>query len=263
MIICNTQLHILIYITLIFVILLHWLKVLVFLVKMTTILKKPKSNFLIFCDEKRPIIKAKTPDMKVTDVTRECSKQWEALTKEQKDVYTKKYEKEKELYAAYLLEQQSSSAAVTAPAIQEKVSKAKKASKKDDVGEKKSSAPVANGYIKFCSTVRARVKTENPELGPKDIMKKIGEMWKILSQEEKDGYKNKALVDIGKGTEPLAEKESVAHEEPKAPVIEVKQEKAAELRSKATTSGCASASKGEPVKKTRKPRKVSAEPELA
>ena len=235
---------------------------------MTSILKKPKSNFLIFCDEKRPIIKAKFPTMKVTDVTIEMAKQWEALTKEQKDVYTKKYEQEKELYAARLLEQQEAPASKevsdAAPAIKEKGSKAKKASKKDDKPVEKKKA-VANGYINFCSSVRARVKSENTDLGPKDIMKKIGEMWNGLSLEEKKVHNSKAISDLEQQQSASTSKVSVQEplvgtsgskdakdkavkevEEKKELAVEAKQEKAAE-----------------PVKKTRKPRKVSAEPELA
>jgi hypothetical protein len=238
---------------------------------MTSSIKKPKSNFLIFCDEQRPIIKAKTPDMKVTDVIRECSKQWSALTKEQQDVYTQKYIKEKESYVEKMQSLSLQSGNNTAPA-EEKASKSKKATKKEDSKpgssqdakhpeKKKSSAPVANGYINFCGAVRATVKSENPELGPKDIMKKIGEMWNKLSLEEKEGYKQNPS---STASSQAVEKQPVSNQE------QLKDANTAVGRASAHVSLAHMDAKEsvqekaeEPPKKVRKPRKVSAEPQLA
>jgi hypothetical protein len=44
------------------------------------------------------------------------------------------------------------------------------------------------GYIRFSQEKRAKVKEENPELKGTEIMKKLGEMWKALSDKKKEKY---------------------------------------------------------------------------
>lgn len=156
-------------------------------------IKKPKSNFLIFCDERRPDIKLKNPEMKVTEVVKECSRQWSLLTDAERDVYTQKYAKLKEEYLVLVhAEPVCDAAAETAaeePAAEEKPVKKRSA--------------VSNGYIKFCSAVRSTVKAENPDLGPKDIMRKIGEQWNALSLEEKEAHKAAPRVPVPESVAPV------------------------------------------------------------
>lgn len=120
--------------------------------------KKAKSNFLIFCEEKRAEIKAAHPEMKSTQVIQECSKQWKALSDDQKDVYTKKYQ---ELKAAIPV----------APKP-----------------EKPKSNKPKSAYITFCTSVRESVKAANPGIGPKDLMRKIAEEWGKLADDKKASY---------------------------------------------------------------------------
>jgi hypothetical protein len=44
------------------------------------------------------------------------------------------------------------------------------------------------GYIRFSQEKRAKVKEENPELKGTEVMKKLGEMWKALSDKKKEKY---------------------------------------------------------------------------
>lgn len=162
-------------------------------------IKKPKSNFLIFCDERRPDIKAKNPELKVTDVIRECSRQWSALSDAERNMYTQKYLKEKEVYLKQVQDAQEAAGSLSEVVVETK-----------PVKEKKPRAAVSNGYIKFCSAVRESVKLQNPELGPKDIMKKIGENWNALSLEDKASYKSGTRVVEPKPVEPVVVKEVVA-----------------------------------------------------
>ncbi len=46
------------------------------------------------------------------------------------------------------------------------------------------------GYMLFASEKRSEVLKENPKLRVTEIAVKLGEMWKSLSDEEKDSYKN-------------------------------------------------------------------------
>lgn len=121
--------------------------------------KKPKSSYLIFCDEQRELIKVSNPELKSTQVIQECSKRWNALSEQQKEVYKQKYQ----------------ALAAEIPA-------------KPKLEKPKSTKP-KSAYINFCAAVRPNVKNNNPGLGPKDLMCKIAEEWSKLSESEKSTYK--------------------------------------------------------------------------
>ena len=63
--------------------------------------------------------------------------------------------------------------------------KAKKAKKAD--GEKKK-RPLS-GFMKFSQQHRAQVKEENPDISFGEVGRKLGEMWRALSDEEKEAFK--------------------------------------------------------------------------
>lgn len=69
--------------------------------------------------------------------------------------------------------------------------KKKKPKKKERVGPKRA----LSSYMYFCSDVRAKTAEENKEMGAKEIMTKLGEMWRALSDEDKKPYEAKALAD--------------------------------------------------------------------
>ncbi len=50
-------------------------------------------------------------------------------------------------------------------------------------------------YIIFSSSMRAKVKEENPDIDAKEIVSKLAEMWKALSEEEKIEWNEKADED--------------------------------------------------------------------
>ena len=141
------------------------------------VVKKPKSNYLIFCEEQRLAIKQKNPQIKNTEIIQECGRLWKLLTPEQKDVYTQKY---------LVLKSASDSE-------KELVSQAPvKECKQELQVEDKCKTKAKNPYIIFCSSERKRVKEQFPDLGPKDVSKKLGEAWNLLSSEEKLKYKSES-----------------------------------------------------------------------
>ena len=135
--------------------------------------KKPKSNFLLFCDDKRAELKVARPELKSTEIVRECSRLWQELPADKKDVYTKKYQ-----------------------ALKDSLPKIEKAEKP------KSNRP-KSAYINFCTLDRTRIKATCPDLGPKELMKKIAEEWNKLSVDEKAAFK--ADVPVKKEDEPVVE----------------------------------------------------------
>eukprot|EP00546_Thalassionema_frauenfeldii_P012686 CAMPEP_0178912002 /NCGR_PEP_ID=MMETSP0786-20121207/10015_1 /TAXON_ID=186022 /ORGANISM="Thalassionema frauenfeldii, Strain CCMP 1798" /LENGTH=73 /DNA_ID=CAMNT_0020584525 /DNA_START=94 /DNA_END=315 /DNA_ORIENTATION=- len=61
----------------------------------------------------------------------------------------------------------------------------KSSSKKEGSGKKLS------GFMLFCKEHRPTVKEENPDMKFGDIAKKLGEMWRALSDKEKEEYKGR------------------------------------------------------------------------
>jgi structure-specific recognition protein 1 len=68
--------------------------------------------------------------------------------------------------------------------------KQKKSNKKDDGVKRAKSA-----YNCFCEEQRPKYVKENPEAGPKDIMKILGDGWKNISDVEKKKYDDLAAKD--------------------------------------------------------------------
>ena len=74
--------------------------------------------------------------------------------------------------------------------------KFKKASTKEKV-KKDPAKPKRgkSGYIFFCSVTRAQTKINNPDMGGKDIMAKLGQLWSESSEEEKKPFFEQAKSD--------------------------------------------------------------------
>ncbi|EAY03627.1 HMG box family protein [Trichomonas vaginalis G3] len=66
----------------------------------------------------------------------------------------------------------------------------------------------ASPYILFCKEKRPQVKADNPGIAFGDIAKKLGEMWKNLSEEEKKPYIEKAEAEKAEHKDEPKEKKS-------------------------------------------------------
>jgi len=61
--------------------------------------------------------------------------------------------------------------------------------KKKEPAQKKESTKKVNPYFAFCKEKRPDIVATNPELKPREIVKKLGEEWGKLSDKEKDEYR--------------------------------------------------------------------------
>lgn len=59
-------------------------------------------------------------------------------------------------------------------------------------------------YMFFCNDKRPEVVKESPDLKVAEIGKRLGEMWRNLSDEEKEPYKQKAIQDKKRYQDELA-----------------------------------------------------------
>ena len=70
--------------------------------------------------------------------------------------------------------------------------KTKGSKKKDNASQEAKPVRAKNSFIVFCDEKRPIIKQQNPGITPAETTKKISELWKLLSKEEKDVYKEKA-----------------------------------------------------------------------
>ena len=67
--------------------------------------------------------------------------------------------------------------------------KKKEPVEKKEPAQKKESTKKVNPYFAFCKEKRPEIVASNPELKPREIVKKLGEEWGKLSDKEKDKYR--------------------------------------------------------------------------
>ena len=66
--------------------------------------KRPKTGFLIFCDEFRGKVKENQPDLQMCDVMKELGKIWGSYTEDHKETYNQRYRDSRNDYEEQLEE---------------------------------------------------------------------------------------------------------------------------------------------------------------
>lgn len=67
--------------------------------------------------------------------------------------------------------------------------------KKKVVKDPNAPKKASSSYLFFNAENRDKVKKQNPDIKPKDIMKELGKMWKALSEKDKVKYNKMADAD--------------------------------------------------------------------
>ena len=135
---------------------------------------KPLNAYMWFCKDKRDDLKGKFNN---TEILSELGRLWKNLSEKKKKPYNDKAEQDKERYEEEMKNY--------VPADGEEIPKKGKGKKsvKNDGPKRPMSA-----YLLFCKDKRAILKEEEPEMKQPEIMKKLGEMWKSVSEKEKKKY---------------------------------------------------------------------------
>jgi hypothetical protein len=153
--------------------------------------KRPKSSYLFFCEDKRDEVKEDYPDLKATEITSKLGELWKALPDSDKTKYIEQAEEAKESYK----EKMSS---YVRPSDEELLQlAASKKGKKGKKGEKRPKDPNApkrpkSSYLFFCEDKRDLVKEAEPDLKATEVTSKLGQLWKALSDKQKQKYVKKA-----------------------------------------------------------------------
>jgi len=143
--------------------------------------KKPLSGYMFFLSAKRKQIKEDTPDATFGEISKLVSKEFKALTDEQKEKWEGKAKEDKKRYAKDM-------ETYTPPEGSEAPPKKKAKKDKDPNAPKR---PM-NSYMLYSNSVRSQIREENPEMPTQNIMKEISNRFKLLNEEDQKKWKDKA-----------------------------------------------------------------------
>jgi len=149
---------------------------------------KAQNSYMEFCKETRSNTDfSDTKDPK--EVSRRLGEMWRELGDKEKDVYKQRAIANKERYDEAC--RARSTSPVSDSEKSDKPKKAKKA-KTEEKGEK-AKRPLS-AYIKFCNANRPEVAKN--QTNPQDVSRRLGEMWRGLSDEDKIKWKGDAVEDV-------------------------------------------------------------------
>ena len=120
------------------------------------------SAYMFFVKDQHKNVSNQHPNLKMTEISSILGKKWREMSEEQKQQYQKQSDK--------------------APKTVRKTKQ-----EKEETTQKPKKA--LNGYMKFAQKQRANIISENPGLKITEVSKKMGQMWRELSEEEKLQYK--------------------------------------------------------------------------
>jgi len=160
--------------------------------------KRAMSSFMFFANDKRPLLRKDHPDMKITEIGKELGRMWKDLTDEERKPYMQqaeedkvRYSREKENYSPPSDSSESSDDDRGRRSSGEPAKKKRKKKKKDPNKPKRS----MSSFMFFANEKRNQVREENPSLKITEIGKKLSELWKEISPEEKQRFIDMAEKD--------------------------------------------------------------------
>ena len=161
--------------------------------------KRPKSAYMFFCGEHREIVKKDLDDTSAKNVMIELGVRWNNLklsdkvdAKSQIEKYNTMAKDDKERYKTDMENYTPSGDAEIVPKGKTTTKKSKSEESGEESGEEKPVVKKKSGYILYCQQHRSDVKDQNPSVTAVEITKMLAEMWKNLSDEEKEEWKEKA-----------------------------------------------------------------------
>jgi len=169
--------------------------------------KRGKSAYIFFCADKRAEVKEDMGESaKATEVTARLGELWNELKNdedrsEELNNYTKQAAQDKDRYEQEMSDyipdsddedKNPAPKAKTGKKSSSKKSAAKKSSSKKSAAKKSSGKKGPNGYTYFCRENRKKVKDSNPEWKAVEVTKQLSLMWKNLSEDEQQEWKENA-----------------------------------------------------------------------
>jgi len=151
---------------------------------------KPMTPYVCYFKKKR----AEYPKLNFSDLTKKVAASWRGLDEAGKKTYTDQSEADKLRYKQEMKKYKPPSE--SSNDLSEESSEQKPTNKKRK-RERDPDQPKAalNAYLFYMKENRQTIKKENPGLKTTDISRKIGELWRALTDAEKKPYVDLALED--------------------------------------------------------------------
>lgn len=147
--------------------------------------KRPCTSYIYFSNEVRKDLQTKNPSLKPKELAAKIGELWKGLTSVQKEPYEKLYKDAKAKFDVA----KSNYVPSEGFEVEEKTTKKNKV--KDPNAPKKPK----NSFMFFCEENRDLVKEKNDSFTPKEVTRKLGELWRGLPAKEQQKYKDKADQD--------------------------------------------------------------------
>ena len=153
--------------------------------------KRSKSAWIYFSEANREAVKKSNPDASFGDIGKLLSQKWKEISADEKAKFEAMATKDKARY-------QEEMADYTPP----KGSTTKGAGKK----KKDPNAPKrpTNAFMFFSNEMRPKIKAENPDLKMGEVGKRLGELYREMSSEDKEKYDAMAKKDKARFAEETA-----------------------------------------------------------
>lgn len=155
--------------------------------------KKPATAFFCFTAKFRPQYKAENPTFSVTDLGRLFGEKWRALTDAEKEEYVELAVKDKARY-----QKEDAKWHKDKPEEVEAMANQKRKGREDKgQAKKKKTGPKhpLSAFMYFSTKTRPVVKAENPDIAFGDVAKKLGALWKTMTDDDKKEFNVLAAAD--------------------------------------------------------------------
>ena len=147
--------------------------------------KRPRSAYILYCQENRSAVKTANPDFKPSELMSKLGEMWKNLSKEDKQEFVEQAESDKERYNK---ERSNYKGPVGGDDDDDDSPKKKTKKVPKDPSQKKAKS----GYLVFGDEQRPVIKKQNPDFKAKDIIAEIGRRWKALTESERMQFNEKA-----------------------------------------------------------------------
>lgn len=148
--------------------------------------KKPQASYFLFINEKRESIQKELGCTDLPKVAKRAGELWKSLSEEDKKPYETKHKALKEQFEKDMEEFTKNGGVVEKKAKKGTADKVKKI--KDEHAPKKPQS----GYFIFVNEKREDIFKENEDKNFGKMAKRAGELWKAMSEAEKEPYEKKA-----------------------------------------------------------------------
>merc|ERR1719464_1169274 len=138
--------------------------------------------FALFSQEMRAKLQGDDPEMSFGDLGRRLGEMWHSLTEDEKEDYRKRA---REVADAKMKSWKETMQSIPKHQQLEYEQKQKRTNMK--IKKKKTS-----GYAIFCSEYRRKYAAENPQMQFSDISRKVAEDWRLVTDETRREYEEKA-----------------------------------------------------------------------